>query len=313
MGITRANPYTYYDNSSPDFGSYRYIPLSDVINSFAATYVGKDKLCENVTTNDITFHAIRALQELSYDTLRCTKDWEIVVPSSLVLVMPVDYVNYVKLAWSDSNGIEKILYPTSKTSNAFNVQESVELWGGFTTDGTGQDLDRTAADADGNFSSDTSASYKSQSTSDIGSVDSDGMDDEHGQLVGGRYGIDPQYAQANGTFFIDETQGKFHFSSNLSGKTLVLRYISDGIGTSSPDSQTPSLAGSMVPKLAEEAIYKHILYGVLSARSDSNPHQLALVKKERFAETRKAKLRLSNIKLEELTQVLRGSSKIIKH
>ena len=71
--------------------------------------------------NDVTFHAIRGLQELSYDTFRSTKDWEIEVPSSLVLVMPLDYVNYIKLGWSDSNGIERVLYPTSKTSNAFNV------------------------------------------------------------------------------------------------------------------------------------------------------------------------------------------------
>jgi hypothetical protein len=38
-----------------------------------------------------------------------------------------------------------------------------------------------------------------------------------------------------------------------------------------------------------------------------------MLKKERFAETRKAKLRLSNIKSQELTQVMRGKSKWIKH
>ena len=107
MAIHRATPFTYYDNTAPDFGSYRYIPFSEVIDSFAATYVGKNKLCENVVFNDITFHAIRALQELSYDTLRSTKDWEVEIPSSLVLVMPVDYVNYIKLSWSDSNGVER--------------------------------------------------------------------------------------------------------------------------------------------------------------------------------------------------------------
>ena len=69
----------------------------------------------------------------------------------------------------------------------------------------------------------------------------------------------------------------------------------------------------MVPKLAEEAVYKWILYGVLLARKDTNGGLLAEIKKQRFAETRKAKLRLSNIKLEEITQTLRGSSKIIKH
>jgi hypothetical protein len=37
------------------------------------------------------------------------------------------------------------------------------------------------------------------------------------------------------------------------------------------------------------------------------------LKKEARASKRQAKLRLSNIKLEEITQVLRGKSKRIKH
>ena len=92
----------------------------------------------------------------------------------------------------------------------------------------------------------------------------------------------------------------------------MLKYISDGISTSA-DNTSIDLSSSLVPKFAEEAIYKHILYGVLSARKDSQQALLAQIKKERFAETRKAKLRLSNYKLEELTQVLRGKSKTIKH
>ena len=38
-----------------------------------------------------------------------------------------------------------------------------------------------------------------------------------------------------------------------------------------------------------------------------------MIKKERFAEQRKAKLRLSNLKIGELTQIMRGKSKVIKH
>ena len=312
MGILRQSANTYYDaiTEGEVYGGYRYIPLNEIIDSFAATYVGKGKLCEGVVLNDISFHAIRALQELSYDTLRSTKDWEVVVPSTLVLVMPLDYINYIKLAWSDGNGIERVLYPTNKTSNAFNVAPFPSSWGGFIPV-SGDDVGRSSLDSDGNYNSDTWGNYSAQSTSDIGSVDADNMDDEYGNLVGGRYGIDPQHAQSNGAFFIDETQGKFHFSSNVSGKTLVLRYISDGV--SSTSSGGINLTNSLVPKLAEEAIYKHILYGVLLAKKDTPAGTLQLLKKERFAETRKAKLRLSNIKLEELTQVLRGSSKMIKH
>jgi len=310
MGILKQLPSEYYDNTTTDFGNYRQIPLQEIIDSFSAAYVGENKLCDNVVSTDITFHAIRALQELSYDTLRCTKDIEVEIPSTLVLVMPVDYVNYVSVQWVDGNGTFRRLYPTDKTGNPFDVNESVETWGGFTTGfTTSNGFSRTAA-VDGNFGSTTFDNFKAQDANDIGQLDADEINDVFGRLEGGRYGIDPQYAQGNGTFFVDETQGKFHFSSSVAGKTVVLKYISDGLGGTSSNID---LATSYVPKLAEEAIYKHILYGILSARKDTNPGILALIKKERFAETRKAKLRLSNIKLEELTQVLRGSSKIIKH
>ena len=41
-------------------------------------------------------------------------------------------------------------------------------------------------------------------------------------------------------------------------------------------------------------------------------HIIIRFKREKFAETRKAKIRLSNIKMEEFTQVLKGMSKQIK-
>ena len=128
--------------------------------------------------------------------------------------------------------------------------------------------------------------------------------DNYFQNTGERYGLDPQYAQANGSFFIDCNSGKIHFSSNLSGKTIILHYLSDGLGTDEE---------MLVPKLAEEAIYKWILYGCLLARVGVPAGMLQLAKREKFTETRKAKIRLSNIKIEEITQIIRGKSKWIKH
>jgi hypothetical protein len=51
---------------------------------------------------------------------------------------------------------------------------------------------------------------------------------------------------------------------------------------------------------------------VLSTKSNIPPFIIQRFKKERFAETRKAKIRLSNIKIEEFTQVLKGMGKQIK-
>ena len=68
-----------------------------------------------------------------------------------------------------------------------------------------------------------------------------------------------------------------------------------------------------VHKFAEEAMYKWMLYGILSTRANVRENVVRRFKKERFAAIRTAKLRLSNIKLAELTQILRGKSKQIKH
>ena len=123
-------------------------------------------------------------------------------------------------------------------------------------------------------------------------------------MDGSRFGLDPQHAQVNGSFYMDNQAGKIHFSSNVSGQTIILDYISDSIGTD---------AEIVVHKFAEEAVYKWLLHAILSTRINIPEYIVNRYKKERFAAIRQAKLRLSNIKLEEITQVLRGRSKQIKH
>jgi hypothetical protein len=60
-------------------------------------------------------------------------------------------------------------------------------------------------------------------------------------------------------------------------------------------------------------MYKQIAYAILSTKANVPEYMIARFKREAFATKRKAKLRLSNIKLEEITQILRGKSKHIKH
>ena len=93
---------------------------------------------------------------------------------------------------------------------------------------------------------------------------------------------------------------------------MILKYISDGLVTNASNTAL-DLSATKIHKFAEEAIYKYMAYGLLSARTDVNAGILGLLKKERFAEQRKAKLRLSNLKIGELTQIMRGKSKVIKH
>jgi hypothetical protein len=148
--------------------------------------------------------------------------------------------------------------------------------------------------------SDTWSSYSSGTPSEN---QDDYQDDSYWPNMGDRRGLDPVHAQSNGSYYIDEIGGKIHFSSNINGKTVILKYISDGLGTDEE---------MIVHKFAEEAMYKSIAYAVLST-TIAGQSLAPSFQQQKSVAIRTAKLRLSNLKIEELTQIMRGKSKFIKH
>jgi hypothetical protein len=212
--------------------------------------------------------------------------------------LPQDYVNYTKIVRVDGKGVEKPLYPTNRTSNPFPIKQSGDAYV-FDNGVLDAQSDTTATDP---YTSDTRSKFNTIEASNE-DYDYDDTDYFRFDNRGRRYGLDPQHAQSNGTFFIDYRKGYIHFGASLNGDTIILKYISDGLGTD---------AEMVVHKFAEEAVYKHIAYGVLSTRSNIPEYIVQRFKKERFAQTRKAKIRLSNIKIEEFAQVIKGMGKQIK-
>ena len=276
------------------YGSYQYVSIDDVISNFMVSYVGDDKIIAKAKKSDVAFHAQRGIQELNYDTIKSFKAQEIEIPPSLNMILPQDYVNYVKMSWKDDSGIERIIYPTRNTSNPLGILQDSEY--------------RYLFDGDGklhtSYNSTTWDSYSGSSnfTTDSNDTKSSEYDDLH--VPGKRFGIIPEHAQINGSFFIDNLKGIIYFSSNISSKIVTLKYISDGLGTDSE---------MVVHKFAEEAMYKYMAHAILASKSQIPEYVVNRFKKERFAEIRKAKLRLSNLKSEELTQIMRNKSKQIKH
>ena len=64
--------------------------------------------------------------------------------------------------------------------------------------------------------------------------------------------------------------------------------------------------------MIEEAMYAHISHAIISTRINQPEYIVNRLKRERSAKLRNAKIRLSNIKVGELTQIMRGKSKWIK-
>jgi len=454
MGLLNQSTRSYYEGSDgvqnsgdEDYGSYQFTSLENIINQFLIAYVGEDKLIPKIKKSDVSFHAKRALQELSFDTFKSCKSLELEVPNTLSLPLPQDYVNYVKISWVDGGGVLRMLYPMSKTSNPKAFQQNSdgslkfennayqktntdpfeeygitktgkssaddgdgliksdnpleqyksEIRVSFDTNGTGNlkygptlfqnnsnervshgmfiqlkenhnisvgmkvigpgipnnatihsinaiagsnafpynitfstpEYEQWLLDGqvgtntygptitasqvrfdseelifvDINKLSNTKSNYKSSKIE--GAVENHDYDtDIYDPNIGRRYGLDPQHAQTNGSYYIDCMAGIINFSSNISGKTVIIEYISDTLGTDKE---------MKVHKFAEEAMYKCIAYAVLATRANVQEYIVQRFKRDRFASIRTAKLRLSNLKLEELTQILRGKSKQIKH
>ena len=455
MGLLNASQRYYYEGADgiqnsgdENYGNYQFTSLADIINQFIVAYVGQDKIISKARRTDVQFHAMRALQELSFDTFKSTKSLEFTVPATLKMPLPQDYVNYVKISSVDDAGIMHVLYPsiksfnptayqqnddgsykletnsyirknpnasgslpasnqyeeygitaTGRTSNkdgvgdiksnkllpkfkketrvaitntsGYNDRELVygpgsgmqmnfytaghDIVVGMTVYGPGipeNTTVKTVGDStsgnypgmgitmtnpayeqwlldgsvgtnpgrpfdtqiageevifvDLNKQSDTASRYKTYTAATTSSdVDYDNYDDDiYLPREGGRYGIQPENAQANGTFYIDPASGCIYLSSNVSGKIIILEYISDSLGTDEE---------MIVHKFAEEAMYKHIAHAILATRANTPEYLVNRFKKEKFAAKRVAKLRLSNIKIEELSQILRNKSKHIKH
>ena len=92
------NQQTYYSAAnSANYGNYQFTTLENIINAFMFAYVGENKIISKVSRTDVQFHAMRAIQELSYDILRSFKSQEIEVPNTLSMILPQDYVNYIKV------------------------------------------------------------------------------------------------------------------------------------------------------------------------------------------------------------------------
>jgi len=385
MGLYNGSLANYYGGLE-DTGSYQFISVTDIINNFRVAYVGEDKIIPKISRADIKFHALRGIQELSYDTFRACKTLELEVPPSLLLLLPHDYVEYTKISWIDSNGkchpINQCKScpkdPLSYKQNADgtidvgeleegkNVERWVEGYGerwnpdrpwrpvenpekqgnflysldnGLTADPSDPRNwgPYTYANADGTpdasnplnwdvwvdgywevvsvtgdaYSQDptvedstTWANVQNSDSVNSANTSVDADDTMYQTNVGQRYGLDPQHANVNGCFWINCRTGKIHFDSNLAGKTVTIQYISDGVATDDE---------MIVHKFAEEAMYKHIAHSILNTRANTDRNIVATFKKERFAAVRNAKIRLSSIKLEEMTQILRGKSKWIKH
>jgi hypothetical protein len=284
-------------NGSAIPGYYSRVNLNDIINNFIVGYTGDGKVLPKVPRYEVAFWAQRTVQEFSYDIFHAEKTMEIELSSTLQISLPSDYVNYVDISCLDADGNLRPLQNSKRLKPAKSASQDQDY--------------NYIYDQEGNIIYEqTSQTLKQFGESDIATKKQNYESDEYDvrdEAYGAKYGSEPERANANGTYVLDLEAGKIYFDSMFGeGDIIVLSYISDGLGDNG------DFANVLVPKLAEDAVYASILYNLSKLRPSASG-AAGLYKKEAYAKLRNAKIRLSNMKIKEIAQVLRGKSKWIKH
>lgn len=279
-------------NTPSDFqglGYYRRVSLEDIVNNFIVAYIGEDKSLSKIPRYEVDFWAQRGVQEFSYDILHSEKSIEIEISDALTFPLPQDYVSYTSISQVEKDGSKTRLSPKNAVSNSTApLQDSAYAYA-FDSNG---DL-QLASRSESVTKFQDSANYNNSS--------------EEYPHLNKRFGSNPSAMSSIATFVVDEPGGLIYFDGSLKkNKIIILDYISDGLADNG------DLSKVYIPKLAEDALYAYMLYNLSKVRPTLAPIA-PLYKKEASAKMRNTKIRLSNYKLPELAQVLRGKAKWIKH
>ena len=290
-----------------DFGYYSRVNLNDIINNFIIAYTGRGKVIPNVPRHEVAFWAQRAVQEFSYDMFHADNALEFELGPSLALPLPSDFVSLVKVSWIDPQGLERVAYESRQASPTQAVVQDENYDPVYDANGeiilanqseqikrfqnpqTRSELLAIAQNYYYNYITDYNYSYYNES------------------YYGRQWGANPEEVNVNGTYIFDKVQGVLYFDYNFQqDQLIVLRYVSDGLG------DNDDLSNVYVPKLAEDAVYARMLADISKVRPAA-AGAAGLYLKQAKAKMNTAKIRLMEMRTEEMAQIMRGKSKWIKH
>lgn len=276
---------TYYNNTA-NHGSYQYVPLQEVVQNYMAVYVGDDQAVDNVPRWRVLFFAKRCIQELNYHATRSFKVLEEVIDSDLKMIMPHDYVDYVRISLYNNGQ----LFPLQENRKPLSATKYlVDNSNALVFDGNGYVQETTST-----VDSDRLAASESVETDPCSIYN-----------IGAKFYLDPSEANINPKFEIDRDNGIINFNSEMDGETVVLEYISDGM--KGGDDTLIS-----VHKYFEQYLYDYITYSILNAKRGIPQYEKRNAQVRMRASHRNSKIAIADFTGPKVLMTLRGKNKSIK-
>lgn len=277
----------YYEDPQ-QWGNHQYTTIKDIVNNFMFGQ-DDDSMVGAVNRNRVVYHAKRVVQELYFDVLNEIISIEFDLNPTLIIPLPHDFVQYVRISWVDDKGK---LHPLA-IDNSNNLAQAY-LQG---------DEYEYLYDDDGDILQGDHIQDLEGSSIDLSNEVDSGYDNPY--LSTPNYNVDRSKVFKNGSYKIDKERGIIQFSSRVADKTIVLDYISDGLFQREDQD-------IRIHKFAEQAAYDYIFWKLIQFRRNVPANRIILAEKQWWNSRRIAKRRIKPIRYEELRQVMKSQTKMIK-
>lgn len=282
--MSAQNAQEYYENQENQ-GSFQYETLENMVNNYTQNFTGDTTILGNVPRSQVLFWMKKGIQQFTFDALKEVKAVELELGDDLSVIMPPDYVQYVRISWLDKRtGEFRPMSENRKMAIATAYLQDHEA--------------NILFDKDGNILEGTSASELIQSNQgDSGVNDYCLCSDQKWSLDTTKNG--------NGFFNIDKRAGKIRFSSDNAERIIILEYISDGLEYSEEND-------IKVHKQAEMALYAYVTWNISSFRDGIQEYVVNRFKKDFDTKFRNCKAKMMNLKVSDVALMLAGKNRWIK-
>jgi hypothetical protein len=276
----------YYEDSSKH-GEYQYTLLTDLITDFMMSR-DSDDYTSNIPRYKVLYQAKRAMRELYFDVANNIKAIELDLSPTLNVILPPDFVKYVRISWLDSNGQLHPMAMDNGISTADEYLQDNEYEILFDNEGYVLEGDK-------------SKSLSELDRSELGTYNIAQVEYQPNKDASNSY--------PNSKFKLDTSEGLIKFNSTAEYKSIVLEYISDGLY------ERPNVEADTtlkIHKFAEQAVLDYIYYHLIKNKRSTPANEKMRARKEYYNSKRQAKRRITPLTKENLLQIFKSDSKFIK-
>jgi hypothetical protein len=278
------NPQIYYEDEA-NHGDYVYVTLEELVNNFIANYTGDGSILGKAKRSKIIYQFKQGIKKFTMNALKEVKAVELELGDTLDIILPPDYVSYVRISYVNPDTGELMFLSKNENSplaTAYLQDHDADILfddNGFILEGT---------------------TYFSELNDKLNKRVFEGGEGNQSS----NFQLDAAQ-NANGYFNIDTRLGKIHFSSDNAIRVIMLEYVSDGLEYSNE-------SDIKVSKMAETALYNFVNFNLMTTMFGVPMYEKKQAEKAWTSEYRNAKIALMDIRIPEVMKFLNAKRNWIR-